>query len=137
LSQANLQLETLTEKVQLLTAELNQQEQDANELVRELQQQLVAAQGKLQEYQAAEGMLDKAVLGAAAAGGRAGLLLCIHVYMRYACAVRADGAGTAKGLLAARGGTCMESGKQQVMPKAAPLGPQLEQLESADCIRLL
>jgi vacuolar-type H+-ATPase subunit D/Vma8 len=58
----------LTEKVQLLTAELNQQEQDANELVRELQQQLAAAQGKLREYQAAEGVLDQAVLGAAAAG---------------------------------------------------------------------
>ncbi|WIA18914.1 hypothetical protein OEZ85_003586 [Tetradesmus obliquus] len=71
LSQANLQLEMLTEKAQLLTAELNQQEQDANELVRELQQQLAAAQGKLQEYQAAEGILDKAVLGAAAAGDSA------------------------------------------------------------------
>jgi ABC-type transporter Mla subunit MlaD len=67
-SQANLQLEMLTEKVQLLTAELNQQEQDANELVRELQQQLAAVQGKLREYQAAEGVLDQAVLGAAAAG---------------------------------------------------------------------
>lgn len=71
LSQANLQLEMLTEKVQLLTAELNQQEQDANELVRDLQQQLTAAQTKLQEYQAAEGVLDKAVLGAAAAGDSA------------------------------------------------------------------
>lgn len=69
----------LTEKAQLLTAELNQQEQDANELVRELQQQLAAAQGKLQEYQAAEGILDKAVLGAAAAGGWAGLGMLMYV----------------------------------------------------------
>ncbi|KAF6252466.1 hypothetical protein COO60DRAFT_1704276 [Scenedesmus sp. NREL 46B-D3] len=68
LAQANLQLEMLTEKVQLLTAEINQQERDATELVSELQQQLAAARGKLGEYHAAEGVLDQAVLGAAAAG---------------------------------------------------------------------
>jgi ABC-type transporter Mla subunit MlaD len=93
LSQANLQLEMLTEKVQLLTAELNQQEQDANELVRDLQQQLTTAQAKLQEYQAAEGMLDKAVLGAAAAGGLLSLLLqladlCDGVHTTSCCSRR-------------------------------------------------
>lgn len=78
LNQANLQLEMLTQKVQLLTAELNQQEQDTNDLVRDLQSQLLAAQAKQREYQAAEGVLDQAILGAVAAG-ELGLVCWLHV----------------------------------------------------------